>query len=95
MISRQHRINRASADQVIQTSQRNLPQAETGYFYSFQLECVGLMPNEVATWSLAAGQSLPPGLTLSTTGLISGTPTYVDGTTQTYQFLVDVTHAIV
>ncbi|MFZ4857929.1 MAG: Ig domain-containing protein [Desulfuromonadaceae bacterium] len=77
-------------------SQRILPQAETYTYYSFQLECVGLMPNEVATWSLSpVSGALPPGLTLSPTGLISGTPTYIDGTTQTYQFLVDVTHEII
>ena len=41
------------------------------------------------TWSLAVGSSLPPGLTLSSTGTISGTPT----SAATFTFTVTVTDA--
>ena len=40
-------------------------------FYSFTFTATGTSP---ITWSLAAG-TLPPGLTLSATGVLSGTPT--------------------
>jgi hypothetical protein len=44
------------------------------------------------TWTLTAG-SLPPGLTLQSSGVISGTPTLVSGVTypNTYNFTVKVT----
>ena len=52
-----------------------LPNGKVGTAYSTQLAVTGITP---ITWSLAGG-SLPIGLTLSTAGKISGTPT-VTGT---------------
>ncbi|MDR2970324.1 MAG: putative Ig domain-containing protein [Bacteroidales bacterium] len=49
----------------------SLPAGKTGTAYSAQLEATGTAP---ITWSLVSG-SLPTGLTLSSAGLISGTPT--------------------
>lgn len=51
-----------------------LDQGSTGVAYSVQLLFIGGVPPRV--WSLAAG-SLPPGLTFSSGGVISGTPTQV------------------
>ena len=49
-----------------------LPSGQVGRFYSQQLSAIGgLLPY---TWFLASG-ALPAGLTLSASGLISGTPT--------------------
>ena len=60
-----------------------LPAGRTGTPYSRQLEASGgLTP---LSWSMTSGL-LPPGLTLSTSGLIAGTPT----TAGTYPFVVEV-----
>ena len=66
----------------------SLPQATQGVPYSVQLTASGNMGN--VTWSIAmnpgeATGTLPPNLSLSSTGLISGTPTTVAG----YSFTVD------
>lgn len=42
-----------------------------GSYFSFQLEAVDLDPDDTISWELSSGE-LPPGLTVSTTGLISG-----------------------
>jgi len=42
-----------------------------GTFFSFQLLAVDLDIDDIITWSFSTGE-LPPGLTVSTTGLISG-----------------------
>lgn len=89
MINRQHRINRAAADQVTQTSPRTLPQATAGEYYSYQLEAVGLLPGEIATWTIASG-TLPDGLTMDSDGFISGIPTALN--VGTNQFSVEVDH---
>jgi hypothetical protein len=53
-------------------SPQTLPEATLGIFYSFQLQVSGgFQPFQ---WTLVSGQ-LPPGLTLTSTGFISGTPT--------------------
>ncbi len=54
--------------------------------YSFQFSacCVSSY-----TWSVAGGSSLPPGLTLSSSGLLSGTPT----TSGNYTFLIQAADA--
>jgi hypothetical protein len=63
-----------------------LPAGVTGQAYSTTLTALGGNPPVTAdTWSLAGG-SLPPGLNLSTAGVISGTPTTVG----TFPFLVEV-----
>ena len=51
-----------------------LDQGSTGVAYSFQLLFAGGVPPRV--WSMATG-SLPPGLSLSDSGVISGAPTQV------------------
>ena len=49
------------------------PAAVVGQAYSYQLTASGGVAPYV--WTLLAGSTLPAGLTLSSTGLISGTPT--------------------
>ncbi|HEY1825994.1 MAG TPA: Ig domain-containing protein [Acidimicrobiales bacterium] len=55
-----------------QSTSTSPPNATVGNPYSFQLSAGGI-PGPY-TWSLVSGK-LPPGLSLSTSGLISGTPT--------------------
>ena len=67
-------------------STATLPAGVTGQAYSSTLTALGGNPPVTAdTWSLAGG-SLPPGLNLSTAGVISGTPTTIG----TFPFLVEV-----
>ena len=55
-----------------------LPNATQGVFYSFPLSASGGQPPY--SWSLAAGSaSLPTGLSLSTNGVLSGTPSVSGG----------------
>ncbi len=55
-----------------------IPDATVNQAYSFQLDvCCGTPPY---TFSIHSG-SLPTGLSLSSSGLISGTPTQVENTT--------------
>lgn len=68
---------------VIATS--SLPGAAQGIAYSATLQATGGVPSY--SWSLAAG-TLPSGLTLSSTGVISGTP---NGSVGTSSFTVKVT----
>lgn len=49
----------------------DLGQIFDGDFYNKQLEAIELNPNANLTWTLTSG-SLPPGVSLSTSGLISG-----------------------
>ena len=64
------------------TSPSTLPQGTNGSAYSFQLAASGGVTPY--TWSLSAG-SLPTGVTVSSSGLVSGTPS-VNGTfTPTFQ----------
>ncbi|WP_158824193.1 cadherin repeat domain-containing protein [Granulicella sp. S156] len=70
----------------------SLPNGATGSAYSTQLQSTG--GSGSVTWSLQAGSSLPAGLTLSNSGLISGTPS-VAGTTGFYVQATDsVTTAV-
>jgi hypothetical protein len=70
--------------QIITTS---LPLATWGQSYSQQLYATG---GNSYTWSLQSGSSLPPNLTLSASGLISGTLVQASST-NTYSFTVLVT----
>jgi large repetitive protein len=54
----------------------NLPYGRVSSWYSAQLKNVGGGPL-LLTWSLSQGMSLPPGLQLSPSGLVSGMPTAV------------------
>ena len=65
----------------------SLPNGTTTVAYSGTLTSSG--GNPPVTWSLAAGSSLPPGLTLLSTGVISGTPSAAG----TYSFTVQATDA--
>jgi hypothetical protein len=67
-------------------STTTLPEGKIGTPYSTQLEATGTAP---ITWSLESS-NLPDGLTLSTAGVISGTPT----TTGTFSFTVKATNSI-
>jgi Putative Ig domain len=55
-----------------------IPAAQLSRSYSFQLTASGGVPPY--TWSAGSATSLPAGLTLSKSGLISGTPTAVSNT---------------
>ncbi|HKY05667.1 MAG TPA: putative Ig domain-containing protein, partial [Blastocatellia bacterium] len=66
------------------TSTGVLTEAAPGAGYTHQLAATGGVP--AYTWSLPAGSSLPPGLSLSAAGVISGTPTQ----TGTFNFTVKV-----
>jgi alpha-tubulin suppressor-like RCC1 family protein len=57
--------------------EKDLPVGETGIPYTAELEA-----SAPATWSLAPGSALPPGLGLAPNGAITGTPT----TAGTYSF---------
>lgn len=65
----------------------SLPAAYQGDSYAQALEAQGGDPP--MTWALASGSALPPGLSLSASGLISGTPTE----TGTFPFTVEVRDA--
>lgn len=88
MIGRQHRRQRALTDPVVQTSPGMLPASRVGEPYAFQLTAAGILPNEIATWATMYETSMPPGLTLSADGLISGIPTQ-EGT---FMFAVGIDH---
>jgi hypothetical protein len=67
----------------------SLSGGSVGAAYRAQLGATGGQPPY--NWSLALGSAgLPPGLTLATNGLISGTPT----TNKVYSFKVQVTDAV-
>ena len=68
----------------LQITTTSLPGATVGQLYSAQLTATGGMP--IYDWTVSAG-NLPPGLALSKSGLISGTPTTVG----VFSFTVRVT----
>src|SRR4030095_8769988 len=59
-----------------------LDEGRTGVYYSYQLLFVGGVPPR--TWTMGTG-SLPPGLSLSSGGVISGKPTQIGRFTFTVQ----------
>ncbi len=68
----------------LQITTTSLPSATVGVLYSAQLTATGGSP--VYDWTISAG-ALPPGLALSLSGLISGTPTTIG----VYNFTAKVT----
>ncbi len=68
------------------TTTSPLPSGAVGAAYTQQFVAVGGTPPY--TWSVASGSSLPVGLTLSSTGLLSGTPA---GTASPAMFEITVT----
>lgn len=69
---------------VLQITTTTLPDYTIGAPYSAQLTATGGSGNYA--WKIAAG-NLPDGLSLSLTGLISGTPTAANGTPLTFQVI--------
>ena len=77
-----------------------LPDASVGVAYSFDFgaaltQLIGPIPPDAGvtlsfTFAPSAGSSLPPGLTLQSNGLLSGTPT----TAGPFQFSIDITFHI-
>lgn len=65
------------------TTSSPLPSGVTGNAYSQQLASTG--GTGTVTWALSGGTLLPPGLSLSSAGLISGTPTTAATTNFTVQ----------
>ena len=76
-----------------------LPDASVGVPYSFDFgaaltQLIGPIPPDITltfTFTPSAGSSLPPGLTLQSNGLLSGTPT----TNGSFQFSIDIAVHIV
>jgi hypothetical protein len=73
-------------NQTLAINQATLPDATAGTAYNQQLTVTG--GTAPFTWTVSSG-SLPPGLSLSSSGLLSGTPT----TAGTFGFTVTVTDA--
>jgi pseudomonalisin len=71
----------------IQITTSSLPDATNGVSYSATFTAIGGVAPYL--WTILSG-SLPPGLSLSTSGVISGTPT----TPGVYNFTVQVTDTI-
>jgi hypothetical protein len=79
-------VNAASNVNPLTITTSSLPSGLTSVSYSAPLSAIG--GNGVYAWSLAAG-TLPPGLTLSGAGVISGTPSQAG----TFNFTVQVLSA--
>jgi hypothetical protein len=58
---------------MLQITTITAPTGTVGTAYNFQLAATGGVPPY--TWAVASGSSLPAGLSLSTAGVVSGTPT--------------------
>jgi len=71
----------------IQITTASLPDGGVGTAYSFQLEATRRHKGLDLEWTLDSGSSMPPGLTLASTGWISGTPTSAGE----FSFVVKVT----
>lgn len=82
-----HAARRGATDPVVITTPRVLPTHTANLASSLQFAIAGLPPHEAVSMAVTSG-SLPPGLTLSPTGLLSGTPT----TAGTYTFQITTTH---
>ncbi|WP_157749521.1 putative Ig domain-containing protein [Jatrophihabitans sp. GAS493] len=71
------------------TSDSNLPEGVTGVDYTQQLSATGTAP---LMWTVSSGL-MPPGLTLSPIGVISGTPQLVGRARTGFVFTAQVTSA--
>ena len=65
----------ASAGSPPSVTTASLPNGTVGAAYNQSLTATGGTPPYQWSWMAAAGSSLPPGLTLSSSGTLSGTPT--------------------
>lgn len=73
-----------TVDPALAITTTTLPDATDGKAYSFQLQATGGV--QPYTWSIATG-ALPTGITLSPSGLLSGTPSV----TGAFNFTAQVT----
>jgi hypothetical protein len=69
---------------------RTIPDGRQGSAYTYTLQTSG--STGALTWRVAAGSTLPPGLALSSTGILSGTPTQAAMTP--YEFTLSVSDAL-
>lgn len=76
------------ADALTITTAATLPAGGAGSAYNQTLAATGGTP--AYSWALASGSTLPPGLNLSTGGVISGTPS----TSGSFAFTVQVTDSL-
>jgi Bacterial Ig-like domain (group 1) len=81
--------NGVAATSLVISTNPTLPQATQGYAYETTLATSG--GTGPYTWSLAAGSSLPPGLSLSSAGEFTGTVSSSASTNTPYTFTVQVT----
>lgn len=82
-----HAARRSATDPVVVTTPRVLPTTTVGLAMSLQFAIAGLPAHERIALAVTSG-TLPPGLSLSESGLLSGTPT----TPGTYVFNVASSH---
>jgi hypothetical protein len=82
--TKSHKIPIAASGTPLQITTTSLPSGATGTSYSTTLAATG--GKTAYSWSVSSG-SLPTGLTLSSSGQISGTPT----ATGTFSFIVNLT----
>ncbi|WP_257460066.1 Ig domain-containing protein [Archangium lipolyticum] len=68
---------------------RAVPDGRQGSAYTYTLQTSG--STGTVTWKVAAGSTLPPGLMLSSTGILSGTPT--QAAVEPYGFTLTVSDA--
>jgi len=68
----------ACNDKAVAIATMSMPNGVIGHTYSYQMQ-----GQNVSAWSISSG-ILPPGLQMSSTGLVSGTPTVIG----TFSFVV-------
>ncbi len=69
---------------------RSVPDGRQGSAYTYTLQTAG--STGTVTWRVATGSTLPPGLTLSDTGTLSGTPTRA--AVDPYEFTLSVSDVV-
>ena len=81
-----HRERRASTGKLIQTTPSILPdQTEQQAMVPIQIETVGGQGDTPVEFYVGEGAVLPPGMVLSSDGVLSGTPTLAG----TYRFTIE------